>query len=437
MKIKDLFTLSVKYVNGYRRRYLFLFCAMSFGFCVISVTGSLKDGMARSVYYSARDHYSGDIIIAGFEKEIKSENHIYAETIPLIQEKIEETGINPYKKILRTMQHQDSFIHYNGGAVPVKYVTGVDWEAERDYFYTLNFVEGDPSVDFDDETIIISAPMASRLGARAGDIVLLETETLHGQKNTAFFTVGGIIDDRSIFGYFKVFAPRRAVNKIIGFAPDDCSTIGLIFDNSADIESSRQKLQEALTGIVPLRPLVYDRDGFDREQDWNWSGVMFFLLTIGVYISEVSQILQALNILAYFLYVVTLLIILVSAGVTYRLILHERIKEIGAMRAIGFYEKDIRRALAFEAIILASVSIVTGFCAALLLNHVISYLPFSRFPGFDIFLNNGRLLAVYNFAATSINIAATYIILLVAVYVPAFRLSRSPLPEMLAGGFKG
>ncbi|MDR1363031.1 MAG: FtsX-like permease family protein [Spirochaetaceae bacterium] len=436
MKTKDQWLLAAKYVVSYRKRYLFLFCALSFGFCIISVIGSLKDGMAEALYYSARNHYSGDIIIAGFEKEMKSDNHIYAETIPLIQEKIKETGIKPDKEIMRTMQNQDSFIHYNGAAAPLKYVVGVDWEAERDYFDTLNFVEGEASADLNDETIIISLPIAAQLGARLGDIVLLETETLYGQKNTNFFTIGGIIDDRSIFGYFKVFAPRRAINNIIGFAPDDCSTIGLFFDDTKEVETKREKLQKALSGVIPLRPLVYDRDEFDHEQDWNWSGVMFFLLTIPVYISEVSQMLQALNILSYFLYVMTLLIILVSAGVTYRLILHERIKEIGAMRAIGFYEKDIRRVLVIETFILASVSLITGFCFTLILNGIVSCLPFSWFPGFDIFLKNGKLLALYDPAATGINIAAIYVILFVAVYMPAFRSSRSLLPEMLSGGFK-
>ncbi|MDR1148004.1 MAG: FtsX-like permease family protein [Spirochaetaceae bacterium] len=437
MRTKELWLLAVNYVINYRRRYLFLFCALAFGFCIVSVMGSLKDGMSDAVYYSARNHYSGDIIIAGFEKEMDADNHIYAESIPLIQEKIEKTGIKPQKEVMRTMQNQDSFIHYNGGAVPVKYVSGVDWEAERDYFDTLNFTEG-PSSDFGGDTIIISAPIALLLGARLGDLVLLETETLYGQKNTAFFTIGGIIDDRSIFGYFKIFAARRAINNLIGFAPDDCSTIGLFFDEDTEsIENKREKLQKALTGVVPLRPLVYDRDGFDREQDWRWSGVMFFLLTASVYLSDVSQILQALNILSYFLYIMMLLIILVSAGVTYRLILHERTREIGAMRAIGFYENDIRRVLLLEAFILASVSLVTGFCFTLFINWIVSCLPFSWFPGFDIFLKNGRLLALYNPAAMAINIAAIYVILSIAVYAPAFRSSRSPLPDMLSGEGKG
>ena len=414
-----------------------MFSALALGFCIISVIGSLKDGMADAIYYSAQNHYSGDIIIAGFEKELSADQHIYAETIPLIRQKIEESGIGPDKIVLRTLENNtDNTIYFNGTAVPLKYVVGVDWDAEIDYFNSLNFTEGNPSPDFDDDTILISAPVAAYIGARAGDLVLLETETLYGQKNTAFFTIGGIVDDRSLFGYYKSFVSRRALNAVIGFAADDCSTVGLVFDNSSGVESKRKKLQSLLEGVLPLRPLVYDRDGFSDQQDWEWTGVMFFLLTINVYVSEVTQILQALNIIAYFLYVMMLLIILVSAGVTYRLILHERTKEIGTMRAVGFYEKDIRRVLRFESFILATVSLVTGFCLTLFVNWTVSRLSFSWFPSFEIFLKNGRLLALYNPLVVALNVAAIYVILFIAVYAPSFRLSRGPLPEMLSGAGK-
>ena len=91
--------------------------------------------MADAIYYSAQNHYSGDIIIAGFEKEINADQHIYAETIPLLRQKIEESDIEPDKIVLRTLENSaDNTIYYNGTAVPLKYVVGVDWDAEIDYF---------------------------------------------------------------------------------------------------------------------------------------------------------------------------------------------------------------------------------------------------------------------------------------------------------------
>ncbi|MDR1256913.1 MAG: FtsX-like permease family protein [Spirochaetaceae bacterium] len=433
MRIADAWTLAGRYVVSCRRRYIFLFCALVLGFCVIGVISSQKDGMAESVYDSARNHYSGDIIVTGFDAESESGTHIYAETVPRILQKIDETGIRPDKESLRTLQFSDSLLHYNGNAAPLKYLVGVDWPVEADYFDGLNFTEGAAPPGSDDDALLLSAPIAAYLGVRAGDMVLVETETMYGQKNTAFFTVSGVIDDRSLFGYYKSFVSRRALNGLIGFGQDDCSTIGLFFDSRAGLERKRERLQQALEGVVPLRPLVYDRESFDREKDWEWNGVMFFLLTVPVYVSDVAKILQALNIIAYFLYAMMLLIIMVSAGVTYRLILHERMKEIGTMRAIGCYGNDIRRLLLYEAAILATLSLVTGFFVTLFINWVISRLQFSWFPGFEIFLRNGQLLALYGPAAIAINVAAVYIILFIAVYAPSLKFSRDPLPDLLSG----
>jgi ABC-type lipoprotein release transport system permease subunit len=392
--------------------------------------------MADGIYYSARDHYSGDIIIAGFETGTKADNHIEADAIPLIRRKIEEAGIRPDREVLRTMQNRDSVIHYNGGAVPVKYVTGVDWQNEKDYLDSRSFAEGGGTDTFDERTMLVSVPIADYLGARTGDLVVLETETRTGQKNTAAFIVGGVIDDRSIFGYYKVFVSRTAINGIIGFDPEECSTIGLFFNDRSSVEGKRQRLQAALEGVLPIRPPVYNRDGFREAQDWNWDGVMLFLLTVSVYVSEVSQILGALNILSYFLYMMMLLIILVSAAVTYRLILRERLKEIGTMRALGVSGADVRKILSAEAFILATVSIIAGFALTLIVNQAISGLSFAWFPGFESFLRDGRLSAVYNPLATAFNIASVYVIMLIAVGVPSAQASRAPLPELLTGGVK-
>jgi ABC-type lipoprotein release transport system permease subunit len=439
MKTKELFSLTIKYIKSYARRYLFLFSALSFGFCIVTIIVSLKDGMTDSVYYSARSHYSGDIIITGLENGAdgsKNMAHIKSETIPAIRQALDQPEIDAERIVYRTLMTGEGYLFYNGNAARFKYLTGVDWQNETDYFKSLNFIENIPPSDFNEDTLLLSAPVAEFLGAKTGDSILLETDNRFRQKNTASFTVGGVIQDSSIFGYYKIFISRRAVNTLLGFERDDCSDIGVFLRNRSEVEIKRKKLQARMEQVLPVKPLVYDRDEYNREKDWEWNGVMFFLLTISVYLSEVSQILQALSILTYFLYAMMLLIILVSASVTYRLILHERIKEIGTMRAIGFYENDVRLILYIEAFLLATLSLVTGFCLALFFNRILAGLSFSWFPSFDIFLKNGRLMALYNPLATVVNVVAIYSILFLAVCMPAYRSSRSSLPEMLSGGVK-
>jgi ABC-type lipoprotein release transport system permease subunit len=324
-------------------------------------------------------------------------------------------------------------LYYNGTAVRLKYVTGVDWENEAAYFDNISY-ENPPTAPLGDNEILISAPLAHTLSARPGDSLVLEVYTRTGQKNTGSFIVAGIVKDATIFGYHKSFLSRVALNRLIGNDPGDCSAVGLYFSDRRGIAKKQSLLRDELAKHIQTGPLVRNREELYRDPDGWISGVMVFVVTIPVFLSEVADLLGAMNILTYFLYVIMLLIILVSAAVTYRLILHERIREIGTMRAIGFYEKDIRHILLAETAGLAIISMAVGLILARLFAWGISFVSFSWFPGFDIFMKNGKLTALYLPKTMTLNSVAAFCMLFTAVWFPAFRQSRRPLPPMLSGG---
>jgi ABC-type antimicrobial peptide transport system permease subunit len=171
----------------------------------------------------------------------------------------------------------------------------------------------------------------------------------------------------------------------------------------------------------------------DRERDRPWEGIKVFLYTMPVYLSEVSSLLDAMNILTYFLYGMMLIIILVSAAVTYRLILHERTREMGTMRVIGFYGGDLRLVLLSEIVVLGFISLIIGFMLAGVLSWAASFLSFSWFPSFDIFLRNGRLSAMYLPGTILINILTIIIILFMVALPASFRVTQKNLPKLLSG----
>jgi ABC-type antimicrobial peptide transport system permease subunit len=164
-----------------------------------------------------------------------------------------------------------------------------------------------------------------------------------------------------------------------------------------------------------------------------WKGINVFVVTLPVHLSEVAQLLDAMNLLVYFLYGMMLLIIFASAAVTCRLILHERTREIGTMRAIGFYEVDIRHIMIMETLCLGIISLVAGFVFASILSFLLTLVPASWFPSFEIFMKNGKLIALYNPKTMLLNIAAVFCMLFPAIFFPAVRVSRLPLPQMLTG----
>jgi ABC-type lipoprotein release transport system permease subunit len=436
MQLKDIFKISARYILRYKRRYVFLFAALVFGFCIVTVIISLKDGMSQAVYDAAQGHYAGDIVFAGKHYGYGFSAHIDSATADTIIDTVKSSDIDLQNIVLRTLYISDGFLHFNGNPLEIKYLVGVDWETEKPYFDSLNWTDKSDTHKFSGNSIVISTPIASALGAREGDSVIVEIENRSGQKDTTVLIVDGIISDSSIFGYYKAFVDRRMLNNIIGMGENDCSTIGLYIAKKDKTEKIRSILQKDLEGKIPLLPLIYNRDQWsDAEKSFN-DGLKVIIITLQVYLSEVSQMLQALNLISYFLYFMMLLIIMVSASVTYRLILRERIKEIATLRAIGAKENDVRGILICESLILSSAAVVGGFLLSLAVLYLMSFISFSWMPSFEIFLKDGRLNAVFHLQALLKNISAIYIVVMAAVYFPALNASRAPLARILSGGSK-
>jgi len=434
-KFFAVFKLGLKYLYRYRRRYGFLMVALIFGFAVVTFITSLKDGMYDNVYYTAQSHYAGDIVAIGYDTNT-SMNYIYhmgQKEISAILNAADQTGINPQHTVLRTNYNSDPSVYFNGNAVQLKYLIGCDWDKEAHLLTKMNFEEPVNSI-LGNEDIIISIPVARQLGAKMGDSIILETKTRWGQKNTGVFIVRGIVKDTSIFGYYKSYILRLSLNRLLDFNDEDCSSVGFFFDKPETAERKRIQLQNALSDKqIQIGPLVYDRDQMPLERDRPWEGIRIFLYTLPVYLSEISELLDAMNIITYLLYVMMLLIILVSAAVTYRLILHERAKELGTMRIIGFYGSDLRLVLWTEVLVIGFISLIAGFLLAQILGWAVSLLSFSWFPGFEIFMKNGRLSPLYLPKTLFVNILLVFTVLFVMALLPSIRASRKNLPGLLSG----
>jgi ABC-type lipoprotein release transport system permease subunit len=434
VKFFQLIRLGIKYLCRNFRRYFFLLLAVGFGFCIVTLITSLKDGMTDSVYYSAQSHYAGDIVVTGFKNATGMQQRI--SEAEKVMEAIRNSGVDPAHIIRRTLFGERGMLFYNGVSVRQKYVLGVDWDNETDYFSNLTYeVPLDDGIGLLGNTgAIISDPVARDLKVRVGDQLLLEVETETGQKNTGSFIVRGIIKDSTIFGYYKCYISRSALNELLLFSPEECSTVGIYLKDRGAVDTARQSLQREMERTLLTSPLVANREEFRERRGEQWPGIRYFVLTLGVYLSEVSDLLRAMELITYFLYGMMLLIILVSATVTYRLILRERTREIGTMRAIGFYESDIRIILLFEVFFLCITAVAAGYFAAAFLAWGVSFLSFSWMPSFEIFMKNGRLEALFLPKTLLLNIFSVLIILIPAVWFPVLSIFRNPLPEMLAGG---
>ncbi|MDR0449730.1 MAG: hypothetical protein LBH26_00510, partial [Treponema sp.] len=151
MKILPLTRLAGKYLIRYRRRYFFLFLALSFGFGIVSLMTSVKDGMYQSVYSSAQGHYAGDIVAVGYDKSLAAEGpYLSRKDMDAVFEAAEAARLDPAYSVARTIFGERGVLYYNGTAVRLKYVIGADWDKEAAYFGGLEYLERRDSFEGED-----------------------------------------------------------------------------------------------------------------------------------------------------------------------------------------------------------------------------------------------------------------------------------------------
>lgn len=438
MQNRDVIKLALKYLIRYRRRYRFLFLALAFGFAIASALAALKAGITENLYLSAQSHYAGDVVFLGYNSDASGAyaRRLDAPAKKIIYDVIAESHIPIRRTAERTLFNDDATLFFNGESLMLRYLHGVDWQNEREYFESLSYIEG--SIDaLGDDSIVISGEAAKVLNVKCGDSVIIEAPDCFKQKNTQVFIVDAIIYDKTLFGLYKAYIHQKKLNELLSYNADDCSSIGVFVRDRSKSESYKVMLRNLLADKIQTAPVLETGEQYRAERSMEWQGIKVFVLTIPLYVADLYQLIDALNLLTYVLYAMLLLIIFVSAGVTYRLILHERMRELGTMRAIGFSERTVTLVLLMETIALGTVSIAVGCALAALLCAGAGLISLNMIPGFEILLSNGRLTARAAPLALLFNSAALYAMLICAVCVPSGRTVRAPLPEMLAGGAKG
>ncbi len=155
--------LAVKYLIRYRRRYLFLFIAMGFGFFLITFITSIKDGMTENVYLTAQSHYAGDVIVTAYDADIRKLSRIKGSDAEIVVQAIDASQLNPERVVYRTMSFERGTVYFNGMGIPLKYVIGVDWENEREYFENITYQDAPINFsDIDENTMVLSSPVAEK-----------------------------------------------------------------------------------------------------------------------------------------------------------------------------------------------------------------------------------------------------------------------------------
>ncbi len=406
-----------------RKRYRLVFLAVLVGFALVCLILGVSGGVLKSIKEKAARYFAGQITIRGYvndspaiENPDELVNYLAASSLPVR---------NISKRTI--YYHSNAAIYYGGESIRQRRLIGVDFEKERSEFDSLRLIEGslDHMLAGDrKQSILISKSASKLLGAHAGDAVLLYLTTHDGSANTTMLTVKGVFEENSLFGYVA-YMDNEGLNELLALPQGSATDIALYFPSGYSENDAIKPLFKYLGTRYPVLPVTGRKDLSQALSD-NPERYILTLISLDANLDTVKDLLDALNVILFFLFGIFLLIVMTGIVNTYRVILFERTKEIGTMRALGTGRLQVLRLFLAEAFFLAVSAAVFGTLLGVLMLAVVTNVPLTTIPGAGLFTNNGFL--VFFLKPSLLVIAFTIMVASVVLAVSGTARKASTIP---------
>lgn len=414
-----------------RKRYALMGVAIAIGFALITVLTGLSYGALETIKTKAARYFSGHIIVQGFENtgfSIKNTQDFL--------DTVHQSGLHFRTVSPRTIYYgKEVRIFFGGSYLRLLRVIGADFDSEGAELDKLPFIAGGiEGMKGEDgrNGIIISTETARLLGARLGDDVILYLKTIEGQYNMAYMVVRGIFDETNIFGY-AAYMNRTDLNALMNMPEDWATEIAIYTKEGSDIPKLTEKLRMKFAENHDVFPPILSRRDFSdfRSSNRNNDNEKVGVMSVDAQLEQLKNLLDAFLVCTYFVLVVFLLIVMMGILNTYRVLIYERTREIGTMRAIGMQAGDVKRIFLYEAAALAVVASAVGFLLGLVTFWGIGLFDLKGISVAGMFTENGHLQHFISVRTVFLNLLFMVVAVVAAAYGPARKASLMPPAEAL------
>ena len=411
---------AIKSLFGRAKQYSSLFSVCAVGVCVMLSVLMITDGMLVSMTEKMRQYYGGDFMILHDSQNSLEILEEYNDIIAALRE-IVPAGTEVsyrYKK-----DSGDKSLFFEGVSVKQRSIQGVDFSLEKKLFEKFTFVEGGIEDRASHDAILISQPVAEKLGVHVGDSVVLLMETIDGLKNTETLVVTGVFQDASVFGMYTSYLDYKAFKRVFGIIPfeemigapiNPIDKVCVYYPDGTPSKRELARVQSELEKRFTMFPLSFDKDAWHNYKPAEGESI-FALVPLSANVSELKKLSMALRAIVVMIVVMLVLIISVGISSTFRVIILKRAVESGTFRALGMKPSGLM-ALYFTEILLLLVSgTLLGFAASLVVVKIASAYNLSFVSGFDLFLTGGHLAPYLNVGETLVLLSVIFVTTLGAV----------------------
>ena len=428
--MNNILKIAYRNVSRQKRRSNLLGLAIAFGVMMIVLVNGLTSGLITNTMRNFESllgghvYISGDVLLANKKVVNRIENpEILEAVLPQIDSYVEE-----YQK--RSVI-QGKFIFRSNVSQEVLY--GVNWDEEENLLESLKIVQGSVEDLRQPDAIIIPEKVAEALGVVLGEEFLVSFETVTGQANVGTFILRATFEDVSGLGFVTSYANIEYVNSLLSLNEGEYQSLNLVLHDINTIPLVASLLEK---GIVEqggnLKPKSDATSPEEQMQamfgsgvdDEPWENTRFEVSTLNDFMDAVTQIVSILSGIALGVFLIMLVITMVGLINTFHMIMIERVKEIGTMRAVGMLKKDVSKQFIAEGMILVLRGAFFGIVAAYVISIIVSFITIPPDSNFGFILNNGKISIDIGFMSLLSILVIVSVVTLIAVWGPSRKAAK-------------
>jgi putative ABC transport system permease protein len=356
---------------------------------VLAVTLGLREGL----YEKASRYFAGDLVVLGYTGEGDSlieEPEKVREAIKSLDSHGIETKTYSRRSTYYDLHNIELF--FMGYWMQQRRLVGVEWSLERPVLERFEFIAGDVPRDGDERGVLISSATADTLHIGVGDELLLSIQSDRGRSNTTELIVRGIFAESSFFGYTS-YIQRGTLNQLREAPEETVNEMGVYLKHSIrDEDVAAEALYRELRASLPTFGIIQSREEYSNPSQLQREQREYGIVTVGAQLDEINDLLKAVTIIAGVIILMFLAIVVVGVSNTFTMVVWERRREIGTLRALGMQRYRMLLSFLLESAFLGLIGLSGGFLLGIAsleaLRQLVSFPP--TFIS-ALFLTQGRL----------------------------------------------
>lgn len=372
--------LAIKNLTRQKRRNVILVIAIAIGFFVVTFMDAFTSGIVENIENQITELFGGNVLIQGIEIVPSQDENGKDSVVAIVRE-----GNYLQKLVENNNIDAKSYSYYSNttgqmifeGKKSLLTVYGRDL-SEKELLESFQFVSGGVENLSNPKALVISDKTANSLNLQVGDVVTYTCTTIYGQNTVDDFTIAGIIQTNSLLGTVQAYCHIKTLNNLIGLPEDGYSTFAITLNNKDQQILIAQILEDAIRkdgkNVTSFAEALKTNpkniaNGINKQIDpkyTEWEGTKYGVVSLYHEIPQIKTVVYIVHIVSIVILIVILLIVMVGVSNTYRIVMYERIREIGTMRALGMRKTQTRRVFTTESIFLCLVGAIIGLLLCLL-----------------------------------------------------------------------